>query len=48
LYNGNWGDDVLVNHQQSHELLKSKNSSWLGFDTSLYFGKLSGRDGKQS
>ena len=48
LYNGNWGDDALVNHQLSHESLKSKNSSWLGFDTSLYFGKLSGRDGKQS
>ncbi len=48
LHNGNWGDDALVNHQLSHESQKSKNSFWLGFDTSLYFGKFSGRDGKQS
>ncbi len=47
LHNGNWGDDALVNHQLSHESQKSKNSFWLGFDTSLYFGKFSGRDGKQ-
>ncbi len=48
LHNGDWGDDLLVNHQLLHESQKSKNSFWLGFDTSLSFGKFSGRDGKQS
>jgi len=48
LYNGDWGDEALVTHQLSHESLKSKNSFWLGFDTSLSFGKFSGRDGKPS
>ena len=47
LHNGNWGDDKLIQHQFYHESLKTKNSFWLGFETSLSFGKFSGRDGKQ-
>ena len=48
LHDGNWGDDKLTQHQLYHESLKIKNSFWLGFETSLSFGKFSGRDGKQS
>ncbi len=47
LYDGDWGDDAVVKHQLSHESLQNKNSFWLGFDTSLSFGKFSGRDGKR-
>jgi hypothetical protein len=47
LYDGNWGDSELINHQSFHES-QNKNSFWLGYDTSLSFGKFSGRDGKQS
>jgi len=46
LYDGDWGDSKVVNHQIFHESLQNKNSFWLGFDTSLSFGKFSGRDGK--
>ncbi len=48
LHDGNWGDRKLVQHQLHHESLQNKNSFWLGFETSLSFGKFSGRDGKQS
>jgi hypothetical protein len=48
LHYGNWGDDEIVDHQIFHESLQNKNCFWLGFDTLLSFGKLSGRDGKQS
>jgi hypothetical protein len=48
LYDGNWGDDVLIQHQIFHESLKKNNVFWLGFDVLLSFGKFSGRDGKQS
>lgn len=48
LHNGNWGDEDLVKHQLFHESLKTNNSFWLGFETSLSSGKFSGRDGKQS
>ena len=48
IYEGNWGDDELIQHQLLHESLESNNSSWLGFDSSLSFGKFSGRDGKLS
>jgi hypothetical protein len=48
LYNGDWGDHELERHQLFHESLKTKNSFWLGFETSQSFGKYSGRDGKQS
>ena len=47
MYNGNWGEDEVVKHQLFHESLESKNSFWLGFTTSLSFGKFSGRDGKK-
>ncbi len=47
LYDGNWGDDEVVKHQSFHESLQDKNSFWLGFGTSLSFGKFSGRDGKK-
>ncbi len=47
MYNGNWGDDEVIKHQLFHESLQNKNSFWLGFDTSLSFGKFSGRDGKK-
>lgn len=48
LYDGDWGDDKLIEHQAFHESLLDDNSFWLGFDSSLSFGKFSGRDGKQS
>lgn len=48
LYDGDWGDDKLIEHQALHESLLDDNSFWLGFDSSLSFGKFSGRDGKQS
>lgn len=42
---GNWGDDELIKHQKSHELNQS--AFWLGFDTTQFIGKYSGRDGKR-
>lgn len=48
LHDGNWGDEKLIQHQLFHESSQKKDSFWLGFDTSLSFGKFSGRDGKQS
>ena len=48
LYDGDWGDDQLIQHQLFHESLESKNLFWLGFDIYRSFGKFSGRDGKQS
>ena len=43
---GNWGDDELIKHQKSHELL-GPSIFWLGFDTTQFIGKYSGRDGKR-
>ena len=48
LYDGNWGDAKLIEHQAFHESQPNDNSFWMGFDSSLSFGKFSGRDGKQS
>lgn len=48
LYDGKWGDDELVQHQLFHEGLQNDHSFWLGFESSLSFGKFSGRDGKKS
>ncbi|AFS80892.1 hypothetical protein NKOR_05030 [Candidatus Nitrosopumilus koreensis AR1] len=45
LYDGDWGDSELIEHQKFHE---SQNQTWLGFDTSQSIGKFSGRDGKSS
>ena len=47
LHEGDWGDGKLIEHQAYHESL-SDGSFWLGFDSSLSYGKFSGRDGKQS
>jgi len=46
LHDGDWGDSKVVDHQIFHESIQHKNSFWLGFETSLSFGKFSGRDGK--
>ena len=46
LHDGNWGDREVLDHQIFHESLQHKNLFWLGFDTTLSFGKFSGRDGK--
>jgi len=48
LYDGNWNDEELINHQKLHKSSNDKNSIWLGFDVSQPFGKLSGRDGKRN
>jgi len=48
IHEGNWGDDKLNQHQLFHESLEDKDTFWLGFDSTLFFGKLSGRDGKLS
>lgn len=48
LYDGTWGDDSLIEHQNKHQLLESKNYSWLGFDVHQSLGKFSGRDGKRN
>ncbi len=48
MHNGDWGDEKLTQHQLFHESMENKNSFWLGFDSSLSFGKFSGRDGKLS
>ena len=45
IYDGNWGDEELVEHQKFHENHPSS-AYWLGFDTIQPFGKYSGRDGK--
>jgi len=47
LYDGNWGDSALLEHEKHHKLLEDKNYFWMGFDTSFPFGKFSGRDGKR-
>jgi len=48
LYDGDWGDSTLVEHQKFHESLTNKNYFWLGFDMPQSFGKFSGRDGKRN
>ena len=48
LHDGDWGDDELTQHQLFHKSLENNDSFWLGFDSSLSFGKFSGRDGKLS
>lgn len=48
LHDGNWGDSELTEHQKYHESLEDENYSWLGFDTSQYIGKFTGRDGKRT
>ncbi len=48
LYDGNWGDVELVEHQKYHKSLKDQNYFWLGFDISQSLGSFSGRDGKRT
>jgi hypothetical protein len=48
LHDGKWGDLELTEHQKYHESLEDENYSWLGFDTSQYIGKFTGRDGKRT
>ena len=46
LYVGNWGDDALKQHEALHTSA-DKLDFWLGFDTTQFIGKYSGRDGKR-
>ena len=48
LHDGKWGDLELTEHQKYHKSLEDENYSWLGFDTSQYIGKFTGRDGKRT
>ncbi|MBS1268668.1 MAG: hypothetical protein MAG458_01400 [Nitrosopumilus sp.] len=48
LYDGVWGDESLIIHQDFHKSFESKNYSWLGFDVHQPLGKFSGRDGKRN
>ena len=48
VYDGNWGDIALVEHQNYHKLLENKFYHWLGLDVTQIFGNHSGRDGKRS
>ncbi len=47
LYDGNWEDVELIEHQKYHKSLENENYSWLGFAVSQFSGKFSGRDGKR-
>ncbi len=47
LHDGEWNDDVLIEHEKYHRSLEDKNHFWLGFDVSRSFGTYSGRDGKR-
>ncbi len=48
LYDGNWEDVELIEHQKYHESFEDENYSWLGFTISQSSGKFSGRDGKRT
>jgi len=48
LYDGEWGDLKLFEHEKFHKSLEEKSIFWLGFETSQPFGKLSDRDGKRT
>ena len=48
IYDGDWGDDSLIEHQNFHQSFESQNYFWLGFDMSQPLGKFSGRDGKRN
>jgi len=47
LYDGDWGDLELMEHEKFHKSLQSKTSFWLGFETSRPF-EMSGRDGNRT
>ena len=48
LYDGNWGDLKLIEHEKFHKSLRDGTGFWLGFEVSQPFGTISGRDGKRS
>jgi len=37
LYEGNWGDRKLIEHEKFHKSLQNKTDFWLGFETSQFF-----------
>ncbi|WP_249111169.1 hypothetical protein [Nitrosopumilus sp. K4] len=47
IYDGNWGDTALVEHEKFHNENMTHDEFWLGFDVPQFFGKFSGRDGKR-
>jgi|AP12_2_1047962.scaffolds.fasta_scaffold71667_1 hypothetical protein len=48
LHDGGWGDLELIEHEKFHKFFQDENNFWLGFETSQFFGNMSGRDGKRS
>jgi hypothetical protein len=48
LCDANWGDSILVEHQNYHKSLENDHYLWLGFDIPQSFGIFSGRDGKRN
>ncbi len=48
LSDANWGDSILVEHQNYHKSLENDQYLWLGFDVPQSFGIFSGRDGKRN
>jgi hypothetical protein len=47
IFNGKWGDKILIEHQKYHQSLENVSYFWLGFDVPLELGNFSGRDGKR-
>lgn len=47
IYDGEWGDEKLVEHEKYHNAELQPGDFWLGFDIPQLFGKFSGRDGKR-
>lgn len=47
LYEGNWGDRKLIEHEKFHKSLQNKTDFWLGFETSQFF-KMNSRYGKRT
>jgi len=47
LYEGNWGDRKLIEHEKSHKSLQNKTGFWLGFETSQFF-EMDSRYGKRT
>jgi len=48
LYDGNWGDFELIEHEKYHKSMEDGTCSWLGFEISQSIGMFSERDGKRS
>ncbi len=47
VYEGDWGDKELLNHEKQHKLLEDGESYfWLGFEVKRSFNKITNRDGK--